>query len=114
MNNKLIPSVIQEFVVENIGSVAQLELLIYVSSEQERDWTAEDLSFVLRANPSAIQNYMVELYGRGLINRRDDDGGETYFRYDSDTGNHQLILLLGKYYRSHRTSIISLIYPREY
>jgi hypothetical protein len=62
-----IPVNVATFVKENIDSVEQLEILLLLRSNPEKQWTPEDVSRVLSTSPQSAAARLAEFHSRGLL-----------------------------------------------
>ncbi|MBW3541352.1 MAG: hypothetical protein KY476_13880 [Planctomycetes bacterium] len=102
---------VKQFLSEHISSVAQLEVLLLLRAQREREWTASEVSKALYTTPDMAAEQLAELAGRGLLAR--GDGAETKYRYwpaspelDAQAG------LLDTAYKERRVAVITAIYSQ--
>jgi hypothetical protein len=111
MSEKGIPEPIRRFVLANLHSVDQLEVLLHLFKHSEREWSAEEVGGVHRTSPLAAEARLADLYGRGLLLRR-VERGETLYRFAAQPELKVVIERLAQFYSSHHVRIIELIYSR--
>src|SRR5687768_3760243 len=103
-----LPAEVQRFVLDNLSSVEQLEALLLIRAEPDREWTPEELSKIMYSSPSAVQMRLEDLAVRGLA--RTSTGTLKSYRYESSRPEtNQLLNMLAELYRERRVAIISLI-----
>jgi hypothetical protein len=108
-----LPDDVRRFVIEHINSVEQLEALLLLWAEQDRDWTAKDVSQSLYTPPAAATMRLDDLQQRGFIT----SSGEAVraYRYRAgQTAQDVLISRLADVYRERRVTVISLIYSKPH
>lgn len=105
------PAEVHRFILDNLSSVEQLEALLVIRTDLNKDWTAEELSRVLYSTPSAVQMRMDELATRGLV-RSVSETPKTY-RYEPTAERDRLLDLLAELYRERRVAVIGLIYSKQ-
>lgn len=104
-----LPDDIRRFVTSHIASVLQLEALLLMRTEPEREWTAEEVSRSLYAAPSAIADQLFDLEAKGLIVR--SNAPQPGFRYHPVNGELAAVVeRLADLYRERRVAVIALIY----
>ena len=111
MNDRGIPDAVRRFVISNIYSVEQLEILLHLHKNQSLEWSAEATSTALRTNPASTASRLADLHMRRLLTTR-QDGRTTLFRFSASNDLKRSVDDLAKYYSSHSSRIIELIYSR--
>ena len=111
MDDRHIPDVVQRFVLTNLHSVEQLEVLLHLRKNPDREWSAESVSDALRTTPTSVASRLKDLHSRGLISRR-QAGQVAVYRYLPPAGIKSAIDSLAQLYGTHRVRIIALLYPR--
>jgi len=104
-----LPEDIRRFIAANITSVAQLELLLLLRGERDREWTADEVSRALYAAASGMAEQLNDLETKGLlyITHAPDER----FRYrPRDDELDALIGRMATLYQERRVAVISLIY----
>lgn len=100
---------IRRFITAHITSVLQLEALLLMRSEREREWTAEEVSRSLYATVSGMANKLFDLEAKGLLVR--GEAANTSFRYRPTTDEMDAIVgRLADLYKERRVAVISFIY----
>ncbi|OYV67204.1 MAG: hypothetical protein B7Z74_09960 [Deltaproteobacteria bacterium 21-66-5] len=62
-----LPEDIRRFIAANITSVAQLELLLLLRGERDREWTADEVSHTLYAATGGMAEQLNDLEAKGLL-----------------------------------------------
>lgn len=103
-----LPEEIRQFIAAHVTSVAQLELLLLLRSEREREWTASEVGRALYADTNGITEQLNELLAKGLLYVTHTP--EARYRYRPDGDTDTLIGRLATLYQERRVAVISLIY----
>lgn len=93
---------------EHIHSVEQLEVLLLLRGDPERQWTAEAVAVKLATLPQSAVDRLEDLARRGFLAK----SGEGY-RYDgSDRSRDAAVAELQEVYARRRVSLIGLIFSK--
>jgi hypothetical protein len=112
---------VQRFILDHLSSVEQLETLVLMRAERQRQWTAEDVSRALYSSPNAVQMRLDELAAHGLVRAGDpsSDPGQptntpkTYCYDPHDPEKDRLLEIVVNQYRERRVAVIGLIYSKQ-
>jgi len=107
-----ITGAVTRFLERHIESVEQLEILLRMRSDQERDWTLEALSAELRTSILSVNSRLVSLQRSGLVNAAESNGNIVYRYGPLSTEDEATVERLENCYRVHRTTIIRLIFSK--
>jgi hypothetical protein len=103
-----IPAVVADFVRERIGSIAELELLLLLSADPSRAWTAEDAAKGLYMAMTAVSDLLEQLRRQGILQL-----GPAGYRYRPQSPQLEAaIAQVAEQYQLRRLAIIELIYSR--
>lgn len=80
MNKNVIPMDVQEFILQYISCVAQIEALLLFRSEPEKEWDTVIIENRLYLSPAEVKDLMDEMVNHGLISK-----GNSSYRYDPCT-----------------------------
>ena len=107
-----ISEAVARFLAVNIANVAQLELLLFLRSERDRTWSAEDVAGPLRTRPVVAERDLAHLADRRLIEAVAD--APARFRY-APGELEATITDVADCYTRRRTSVVNLIFaePRD-
>ena len=106
-----IPEDVRRFIVDNINSVEQLEVLLLLKRHPEQAWKAEAVSQALSSQPLAALMRLSDLCDRGFLTVT--AAPDKLFRYAPARPEwDQLVEQLAQVYRDMRVSVISLIYSQ--
>jgi DNA-binding IclR family transcriptional regulator len=106
----VIPTEVKDFILRNIASVEEMEVLFFLRDRRDSAWTAAALSAQLRSSVPSIDQRLSELLARGLVARGEASGSYRY--WPKDAALEELVAKLAQYYAERRISIIELIYTR--
>ncbi|HET6880465.1 MAG TPA: hypothetical protein VFI31_09940 [Pirellulales bacterium] len=105
-----LPDDVRRFIVSNIASVAQLEALLLLREDRQKEWPIEEMSRALYAAAGGMIDQLNDLVSKGLAYVTFES--DARYRYRPDMGS-ELDALLGRLadlYKKRRVSVISLIY----
>lgn len=105
MGSAGIPSDVEQFVASTIRSVEQLEVLLLLHDEPQRDWRAREVSSTLRTQEASAAAWLAALAEAGLA-KASGDG----FRYEPPARLHATIDELQRCYATYRVRLIGLIF----
>jgi hypothetical protein len=101
----------RQFIDQNIQSVAQLEALILLRRESQRDWNAEEIGRALYIPPDLAATLLADFGRRGLA-KVVVQPNVRYTYQIADAGVDQLISEIASAYQDRRVALISLIYSK--
>ena len=106
-----LPSPIKAFLAEHIRSVVELEALLLLQRDPQRNWTAEELGKELRIDEQWAAMEIADLSQRGLV--ACIEGASTSCRYAPRTPEiEQAVQELARIYAERRVSVIQAIYAK--
>ncbi|MBI3467767.1 MAG: hypothetical protein HY000_32565 [Planctomycetes bacterium] len=104
-----LPDDVKRFIVENVRSVAQLEMLLLLRANRNTLWTAESVSRALYTTPEMMAAQLAELQARGLL--VSNEASDRQYRYEPKTAElDRTVGELEQIYKERRVSVISQIY----
>lgn len=104
-----LPDDVRRFLTGNIGSVAQLEVLLLLRSNRDQAWNAAEVSRALYTVPEMMAAQLADLETKGLLELT--DGAEHRYRYRPRLD--ELDAVVGRVcelYKQRRVAVISLMY----
>ena len=105
-----IPAEVSRFIIEQLSSVAELEVLLLLRQDRERQWAPSEVGRSLYTSPDVSAAQLEELRKRGLLSRSDD---EPRYRYAPKTLAIEAVVdRLAELYRERRVTLITLIYSK--
>jgi predicted transcriptional regulator len=102
------PSDVESFIAACFDSVEQVEILLLLSAERARSWTADEISEKLRSSHNSVNIRLTMLVAHGLVSRN----GET-FRYAANPYADALVQRLAETYSERRAAVIERIFSRH-
>ncbi len=107
------PEDVRQFIVENINSVEQLEVLLLLREHRDEFWAPEGVGKALCTAPAAALLRLTDLRGCRLVAPK--EGGEQLYRYEPGTPERDaLVGRLAAAYKERRVSVINLIYSKPH
>jgi hypothetical protein len=105
------PPDIKRFIEGQIESLAQLEGLLLMRKEPQRQWTASEIAKSLYLPPEMGASLLDDFSRRGFVHELAGNGKcYSYRSIDAETDN--LIDQLAAIYHERRVAVISLIYSK--
>ena len=104
-----IPENVRRFIIEHISSVESLEILLLLSTGTIREYTAEEVSQILRTSLESATARLRELYKTKLL-ARVETAHSLKYRFDPAAPGANVVADLEKVYKTRRVSVISFIY----
>lgn len=111
MADRRIPLEVEAFILKNIHSIEQLEVLLLLQRDPTREWNEEEVSTALRSNPASAQARLKDLQSRNLVIENRSKEQHTYHAVNG-SNLAKLVEDVALYYGTHRHLIITLIYSR--
>jgi hypothetical protein len=102
---------LEQFIAQHIESLAQLETLLLMRQDPERQWDCAELSRLLYITPDMCGGLVSDLVQRGFVGRVAGAEG----RYQYQPANPDFDRLLGDLsaiYHDRRVAVITQIYSR--
>lgn len=105
-----LPDEVRQFIVRSISSVTQLETLLLLRDNREREWTVDEISRTLCATARGMTDQLNALVAEGLVCTTNSP--ESQYRYRPTAGERldALVAQLAELYQQRRVAVISLIY----
>jgi hypothetical protein len=107
VENEVSPEVC-DFIARHIASVEELEILLILQEQRDREWTAREINERLRSQEVSIKKWLDALVSSRLAVRT-----ETGFRFAPSTeelARHVAALVVA--YRERRIKVIELIFAK--
>jgi hypothetical protein len=105
-----LPPTVRAFVAEHVGSVGELEVLLLLRAEPDREWTAHDAAARLHHVPDWVAACLEQLAVRGLAAARTAGSHAVYRLAPATAALERSVDAVAEAFRARRTSVISLIY----
>jgi hypothetical protein len=111
VGEEAIPNHVRQFVVDQVDSVMQLELMLLLQAERARQWSGGDVAAELRIDAAWVGSQLDELCRRRILVCH-AGAGQTYQFGPADPAIARAIETLAALYATHRVSIISMIFSK--
>lgn len=105
---------LEQFIAAEIQSLEQLEILLLLSGNPHRWWSANSVYEVVKSSPSSVEDRLNELTARGLLKHENQQERSYQFAPNSDHLWH-LVSQLRDAYKERPVKIVQAIYskPRD-
>lgn len=104
-----IPEAVRRLIADHVKSVEQLEVLLLLRANPDRDWNGDEVSRTLQSQPESAAARLADLAARGFCARRGE--GENRYRYAPATAAlARTVDELADSYAKRRHTVISLIF----
>lgn len=107
MPNTAFSAAFRRFVQRNISSIEQIDVLLLLLGEPQRNWSIAEISTMLRSSEVSIRSRLSALDGAKLV----ANGTEGY-RYSASGRSHAMVEQLREEYAARRYSVIDLVFSR--
>ena len=64
---------LRNFIAEQIGSIAQLELLLLLAADPAKTWNADEAAAALYVTPDAAYGFLEGMRVRGLLDGKEEN-----------------------------------------
>lgn len=99
---------LRNFIAEQIGSIAQLELLLLLAADPGKTWNADEAAAALYVTPDAAYGFLEGMRVRGLLEAVPQSQN---FRFAPQKSEWiSLVAELAQLYKTRRLTVIDLIY----
>ena len=107
-----LPEVMTRFILENVETIDQLEILRILGEDREKEWDFAVLADAVQAEPQAIRDHLMALHGRGLVMTAVREAGLSC-RYGVSTPQlAKLVSRLLQIYEERPVTMIKLVYQQ--
>lgn len=102
---------VSRFIAEHIDAAEQLDILLLLHREPEREWTARDVSQAIYTVPASATLRLEGLTAAGFL--ASTGGGDPCYRYAPRSDELRgRVDVLAEAYRADRVAVIKLIFAR--
>lgn len=101
----ILPQTVRNFLSEHIQSTDDIDVLMLLRGAPQKQWSALEVSEVLRIDPISAGNRLVALSLQGLVSHRDGAGRLYDFRYSAPKAIDKIAEELTTLYAQHRAEI---------
>jgi predicted transcriptional regulator len=103
---------VKHFIHSTINSVEQLEVLLFLMSNAERAWTADEISSRVRLTHESVTSKLEELLRAKLLTASTDEPPQYCYEPDSKALAQEVADSLDKAFRERKDTVIQLIFSR--
>jgi hypothetical protein len=104
------PAELKQFIAQYVESLAQLEALLILRQDSQKQWNSPELAQRLYITPDMCEAILVDLERRGFAARAAD--GQAFRYQPRDRALDQLVGDLGTIYQQRRVAVITEIYSK--
>ena len=109
---QIIPSDIQQFILDRIDSIAQLEALLLLRESPDTWWDEDRIAERLYITVESCRPVTAGLHAAGLFLREETEKGPRY-RYRPQTGDlREMVDRLAYYYSKHLVPVSNLVHSK--
>jgi hypothetical protein len=109
MGHREISDRIRQFIFQNIDSVEELDVLIFLMEQKPSSHNAEGIASNLRINPRSVSNRLLHLEHLGLV--ASDAADSTHFKYSPKSIDlDSMAVELCEEYRIRKHRILEIIF----
>ena len=105
------PDAVRAFILSNIHSVAQLELLLWMREQEDRPTSVGDVAKHHRMQPDMALGLLEDLRARRLV-ENSDDAADSYIYRPARKEIREAMDALAEFYAQYKFSVINLIFSR--
>ena len=111
--NPIVPPDIQQFILDRIDSIAQLEALLLLRGAPDTWWEEARIAERLYIHVKDCRPVIAGLHHAGLLLRQETEKGDCY-RYRPDNGDlREMVDRLAYYYSQHLVPISNLVHSKS-
>jgi len=103
--------IVQQFLIKYIHSVDQLEILLLLKNEPQKEWAAEEVARALFTQAEAADARLAELATYQLLLEK-KIGNQTTYHYAARGDLDRAVQDLAEAYPKYRVTIINLIFSK--
>jgi hypothetical protein len=103
---------VKRFIHSTINSVEQLEVLLFLMSNPERDWSADEVSERIRSTPESVASKLEDLYAARLLTVTRGPVPVYCYKPNSEALAQEVAESLDRAYKEGKDTIIQLIFSR--
>jgi predicted transcriptional regulator len=101
---------VRQFLIGNIRSIEQLEILLLLRASADRPWTAREVYQRVLTNETSVQKSLEKLREQRLVQVE----GESAYRFVSSVETHDVLEKLARLYKEKPARIIYALYGPEH
>lgn len=109
--NEDFPEDVRRFILDNLGSVEELEVLLMLRGAPEKNWSAAEVGQALYTSPAGAAMRLADLHAHGLLALI--EGPEKLYCFRPARADMPVLInQLADLYKQRRVSVINLIYSK--
>lgn len=102
---------LDHFIAAEVNSLEQLEILLLLSGNPHKWWTANGVYDVVKSSPQSVQDRLNEMVGKGILRKETDS--ETRYQFGSTEGIiWNTINELREAYKERPVKVVQAIYSK--
>lgn len=113
MTDDLIPPDLQQFILQNIDSIAQMEGLLLLRADRDREWTAESIAQRLYTTRHAGELLLAHLFAIGMLARPEEHSPPRYKYRPATPELEQMVERLVDVYARCLLPVTHLIHSKQ-
>ena len=102
---------LDKFIATEINSLEQLEILLLLSGNPHKWWTASGVYDVIKSSPQSVQDRLDEMLSRGML-RKETDSEVRYQFGPSEAAIWRTINELREAYKERSVKVVQAIYSK--
>ena len=102
---------LEKFIAREIGSLEQLEILLFVSGNPHKWWTVQDIYNVVKSSPASVTDRLNEMVDRGFV-RKETDSETRYQFAPTDENVWNITSELRTAYKEKSVKVVQAIYSK--
>jgi hypothetical protein len=102
---------LDRFIAQEIASLEQLEILLFLSGNPHKWWTVQDVYNVVKSSPQSVGERLNELVERGFL-RKETDAETRYQFAPADENVWNLTSELRNAYKEKPVKVVQAIYSK--
>ena len=111
MNDSGFSVELEKFIAEEIQSLEQVEILLLLSGNPHRWWSARAVYDVVKSNPASVDARLEELAARGILQKQ-KEGAIEYRFSPSDERIWKVVNQLRDAYKERPVKVVQAIYSK--
>lgn len=108
MDTSRLPLDVKSFLIDQIDSVANLELLLMLFNNRSREWNAEGVSKEMRSNTHSAANQLEQLFVKGFLTV----SSSKFYQYKPTQDLDEKVSRLAEVYKEMPVAVVTCIYEK--
>jgi hypothetical protein len=111
MSEKNFSEELEKFIAVEINSLEQLEILLLLSGNPDKWWTAKNVYEVVKSSVQSVQDRLEEMVARGILRKETENEARFQFR-PKDEGVWRITTELRDAYKERSVKVVQAIYSK--